>query len=195
MHCRVYLTVTAMESWDRTTTIRKTFAALGRGVLLILVLPLATAAIFGYSVLNTLPMIGTSLVLESTAAPVGIALGLTPLFVCFVLICTESGIFLCLYDIFDTIGHTSPKVAEFLEKSRQYAHASPTVEKYGILGLIPLEILLGVYACAPVSWVLGWREDRSLVLTLIGYLPQLAVTVWIATGVLHLTLSGLVMPP
>ena len=130
-------------------------------------------------------MIGSSLVIESTAAPVGIALGLSPLFVFYVLLCTESGIFLCLYDIFDTIGHSSPRVAQFLEKSRQYAHGSPTVEKYGILGLVPCEILIGVYANAPISWVLGWREDHALLLTMVGYLPQLVITIWISVGLLQ----------
>jgi uncharacterized membrane protein len=183
-----------MESWDRKTILQKTGSALGRGILLILILPLLPALVFNYPLMPTLAMIGSSLIIESTAAPVGIALGLSPLFVFFVLICTEAGIFLCLYDIFDTIGHSSPRVAQFLEKSRQYAHGSPTVEKYGILGLIPCEILVGVYLNAPLAWVLGWREDRALILTLIGYLPQLVITIWICIGLLQLNLPGVVHP-
>jgi uncharacterized membrane protein len=183
-----------MESWDRTTILHKTGSALGRGVLLILVLPLLPALILGYPLMPTLAMIASSLVLESTAAPVGIAFGLSPYFVFYVLTCTETGIFLCLYDIFDTIGHSSPRVARFLEKSRTYAHSSATVEKYGILGLVPCEILIGVYANAPLSWVLGWREDHALVLTIIGYLPQLIITIWICIGLLQLNLPGLVHP-
>jgi uncharacterized membrane protein len=183
-----------MESWDRTTILQKSGAALGRGILLILVLPLVPAFLLGYPLIPTLVMIGTSLLIESTAAPVGIALGLSPLFVFYVLICTETGIFLCLYDIFDTIGHSSPSVAGFLEGSRAYAHASPAIEKYGILGLVPCEIIVGVYANAPLAWVLGWREDHALVLTLIGYLPQLVLTIWITIGLLQLDLPGLVHP-
>jgi uncharacterized membrane protein len=139
-------------------------------------------------------MIASSLIIESTAAPVGIALGLSPLFVFYVLICTEAGIFLCLYDIFDTIGHTAEPVARFLEKSRRYAHGSATIEKYGILGLIPCEILIGVYLNAPLAWVLGWREDHALVLTIVGYLPMLVITIWITIGVLQMDLARLVLP-
>jgi hypothetical protein len=186
--------ITAMESWDRTTILHKSGSALGRGILLILILPLLPALVLGYPLMPTLAMIGSSLIIESTAAPVGIALGLSPLFVFYVLICTESGIFLCLYDIFDTIGHTSAPVARFLEKSRQYAHSSATVEKYGILGLIPCEIIIGVYANAPLTWVLGWREDHALALTLIGYVPLLVITIWITIGVLQMNLPGLVLP-
>jgi uncharacterized membrane protein len=183
-----------MESWDRTTILQKTGSALGRGILLILVLPLIPALILGYPLMPTLATIGSSLIIESTAAPVGLALGLSPLFVFYVLICTETGIFLCLYDIFDTIGHSSEPVARFLEKSRQYAHGSATVERYGIFGLIPCEILIGVWANAPLAWVLGWREDHALVLTLIGYLPQLIITIWISIGLLQLNIPGLVLP-
>jgi uncharacterized membrane protein len=183
-----------MQFWDSTTFLKKTGAALGRGVLLILVFPILPAILLGYSLTATLAMIGASLLIESTAAPVGIALGLSPYFVFYVLVCTESGIFLCLYDIFDTIGHTSPRVAGFLEKSRHVADGSPTVKKYGILGLIPLEIVLGVYANAPVAWVLGWREDHSLLLTLAGYLPQLIITIAICVGLISLNIPGLVNP-
>jgi uncharacterized membrane protein len=194
MHCHVHLCITAMESWDRKTILQKTGSALGRGILLILILPLLPVLVFGYPLMSTLAMIGSSLIIESTAAPVGIALGLSPLFVFYVLVCTEAGIFLCLYDIFDTIGHSSAPVARFLEKSRQYAHGSATVERYGILGLIPCEILIGVYLNAPLAWVLGWREDHALILTLIGYLPQLIITIWIGIGLLQLNIPGLVHP-
>jgi uncharacterized membrane protein len=183
-----------MESWDRRTILQKTGAALGRGVVLILVLPLVPAFILGYPLMPALAMIGSSLIIESTAAPVGIALGLSPLYVFYVLVCTEAGIFLCLYDIFDTLGHTSPAVARFLEKSRTIAHGSPAIEKYGILGLIPCEILIGVYANAPLSRVLGWREDHALALTLAGYVPVLVITIWISVGLLQLDLPGLVLP-
>jgi len=183
-----------MESWDRKTILQKTGAAFGRGILIILVLPLLPALLLGYPIMPTLAMIGTSLIIESTAAPVGIALGLSPYFVFYVLVCTESGIFLCLYDIFDTVGHGSPRVAAFLERSRHYADGSPVMKKYGILGLVPLDILIGVYANAPVAWVLGWREDHSLILTLIGYLPQLVITILISIGLLHFTIPGLVLP-
>ena len=181
-----------MESWDRKTIAKKTGSALGRGILLIIILPLVPALLLGYPLMPTLAMIGTSLILESTAAPVGIALGLSPAFVLYALVCTESGIFLCLYDIFDTIGHGYAPVARFLERSHQYAYSSSAIERYGIFGLVPLEILIGVYANAPVAWALGWREDRALILTIIGYLPQLIITIWFTNSLLQMNFPGLV---
>jgi len=184
-----------MESWDRKTILQKIGAAFGRGILLILVVPLVPALILGYPVMPTLAMIGTSLIFESSAAPVGIAFGLTPVFVFCVLFCTECGIFLCLYDIFNTIGHSSPRVAAFLERSHTYARSSPTIAGYGILALVPCEVLIGVQVTAAVAWVLGWREDYSLALTLVGYLPQLVVTILICIGLLQVNIPALVHLP
>lgn len=186
--------MTMMELWDRQKFLRHVVAALGRGVLVALILPLVTALAFSFPLHATLALIGSGLLIEYGAVPVGIALGLSPIFVTFVLICTEIGIFLALYDIFDTIGHTSEPVRQFLEKSRQYVHQSKTIEKFGILALIPCEILLGVYINAPASWVLGWREDHALLVTMAGYLLALAITVVLTVGLLQVTLPGLVHP-
>jgi len=183
-----------MELWDRQTFLRHVVAAFGRGVLVALIIPLAVAVAFSIPLHATLALIGSGLIIEYGAVPVGIAFGLTPLFVSFVLICTEIGIFLALYDIFDTIGHTSEPVRQFLEKSRQYVHQSKSIEKYGILALIPCEILLGVYINAPASWVLGWREDHALLVTMIGYVIALAIMVVLTVGLLQVTLPGLVHP-
>jgi len=184
-----------MESWDRKTILQKIGAAFGRGILLILVLPLVPALILGYPVMPTVAMIGTSLIFESSAAPVGIAFGLSPVFVFCVLFCTECGIFVCLYDIFNAVGHSSPRVAEFLERSHAYASSSPTIARYGIFALVPCEILIGVQVTAAVAWVLGWREDYSLALTLIGYLPQLIITILICIGILQINIPALVHLP
>jgi uncharacterized membrane protein len=196
---RVYVgqskhTMTMMELWDRQKFLRHIVAALGRGVLVAVIIPLAASLALSIPFHATLALIASGLIIEYGAVPVGIALGLSPLFVSFVLICTETGIFLALYDIFDTIGHTYEPVMRFLEKSRQYVHQSKTIEKYGILALFPSEILLGVYVNAPASWVLGWREDHALLVTMIGYIIALAITVVLTVGLLQIALPGLVQP-
>jgi len=183
-----------MESWDRNTVLRHIGAALGRGVLFAIVLPLVPVLLFAIPLAPTLALIGSGLIVEYGAAPVGLALGLSPVFVFYVLMCTETGIFLGLFDIFDTIGHTYAPAAQFLEKTRQWARQSAGMERYGILALIPCEILIGVYANAPVSWVLGWREDRALLVTLAAYGIALAVTIIATAGLLRMYFPGLVQP-
>lgn len=187
-------TVTMMELFDRQTFLRHIVAALGRGVLVAVILPLIPVLLFSIPLTPTLALIGSGLLIEYGAAPVGIALGLSPLFVFYVLICTETGIFLGLYDIFDTIGHTWEPVMRFLEKSRLYVHQSATIEKYGILALVPCEILLGVYVNAPASWVLGWREEHALLVTMAAYCIALIITIYLSIGLLQFSVPGLVLP-
>ena len=181
-----------MEFWNRYLFLRHIAAALARGVCIAIVLPLIPVLLFGYPLMPTLALIGSGFLLEYGAAPVGIALGLTPLFVFWVLMCTECGIFLGLFDIFDSIGHTWPPVAHFLEKTRLFIRQHSLAERYGIIGLIPLEIIIGVYANAPVSWVLGWHKYRSLAFTMIGYIPSLVLTIFATIGLLGMYFPELV---
>jgi hypothetical protein len=181
-----------MEIWDRATFLRHIMAALGRGIFIAIILPLLPVIIFGIPLMPTLALIASGLVIEYGAAPVGLALGLPPLVVFYVLMCTETGIFLGLFDIFDTIGHSSPRVAAFLDNSREFVHRHALAERYGILGLIPCEVLLGVYINAPASWVLGWRKDYSLLITMVAYVLCLLVTILATAGLLQMYFPGLV---
>jgi len=181
-----------MELWDRTTSLKHVGRALGRGIFCALVLPLIPVFLFSLPLSPTLALIGSGLLIEYGAVPVGIALGLPPLFICYVLVCTEIGIFLGLFDIFDTIGHSYEPVTRFLEKSRRFVHQSATIERYGILALIPSEILLGVYINAPAAWVLGWREDYALLLTMAAYCLALVITLILTIGLFQVYLPGMV---
>ena len=80
-----------IEVWNRYLFLRQIIAALAWGTLIAIVLPLISAVLFGAPLLPTLTVIGSGFLLEYGAAPVGIALGLTPLFVFWVLMCTEIG--------------------------------------------------------------------------------------------------------
>ena len=160
-------------------------AAAARLILIAVILPLIPAIIFQYPLLPTLVLIGGGFVIEYGAAPIGIALGLSPVFIIYVLICTETGIFMGLYEIFDSIGSTWPRVAAFLEDVRRFSHEHPYFERYGILGLIPCEIIVGVYANAPVSWIFNWGKYRALAVTMTGYIPSLVLTVIASFGILN----------
>jgi hypothetical protein len=181
-----------MEFWNRYLFLKHIAAALARGVFIAIVLPLIPVLLCGYSLMPTLALIGSGFLVEYGAAPVGIALGLSPLFVVWVLVCTETGIFLLLFDIFDSVGHTWPPAASLLETTRQFIHRHAFAGRYGILGLVPCEIIIGVYANTPVSWVLGWNKYRALAFTMIGYIPCLILTVLASIGLIGMYFPGMV---
>jgi hypothetical protein len=178
-----------MDPGKISAFLRQIVTALARCILVAVVLPLVPVLFFGVPLAPVLSVISSGFLIEYGAAPIGLALGLSPLVVFFILMCTETGIFLGLYDIFNTVGETSPAVARFLEKTHQYSRSSVNVERYGILALVPCEILLGVYICAPVSWVLGWDEKRALIVTIAGYIPALVITILLTLG-----LFGVILP-
>lgn len=186
--------ITAMMFRDRYLFLRHVAAALAQGIVIAVVLPLLSAILFGYPLMPTLALVGSGLIIEYGAAPVGIALGLSPAFVLGVLTCTETGIFIGLFDTFDAIGHTYPPATAFLARTKALVHPDSLAARYGILGLIPCEVLVGVYANAAVSWVLGWDRERSLLLTMAGYIPCLVITILATVGFLTIWLPGLVLP-
>lgn len=183
-----------MELMDRYTFLRHMLTALAKGILVAVVLPLLAALVMHIPAGPVLALIGSGLIIEYGAAPVGLALGLSPGFVFFVLVCTAIGIFLCLYDICESVGRTWEPVQRFLEKSRRFASDSALVGRYGILGLIPCVILFGLYVNAPVAWLLGWGKYPALILTTAGFALALAVTVLAGTSLLEAAVPGLVSP-
>ena len=159
-------------------------------VLFVLVLPLGTALCLDLSPLLTLALISSTLVIEYGAAPVGIALGLPPAFVLFVIVIVALGVILLLFALFEILGERSERIARFLKNARTRVTASPFLTRYGIYGIVPGVILLGIYVCPPVSWVLGWRRDHAIILMMAGYVAVSLFTILISTGIIHLITGG-----
>ena len=155
-------------------------------VTLAVVMPLVPAVALGISLSRTIALISTAFLIEYGAAPFGIVLGLPPVFVLYVLVCVEAGIFIGLFELFTAVGNTSERVGRFLETTTQIANRSKTIHRYGILGLVPLEILIGVYICAPVSWVLGWPRNVSLAVTMAGYCIATVITILATIGLIRI---------
>jgi len=155
--------------------------AISKGVALALVIPLAAALLLAIPLAPAFALIGTTLVIEYGAAPVGIGLGLPPLFVFFTLTCVALGVIITLFGIFDSAGEHSDRIKKFLERSKKRADGSAMLAKYGIYGLPLVVLTLGFYVCPPVAWICGWDRKLSILLTMAGYCAISAVLI-IATG-------------
>jgi uncharacterized membrane protein len=155
-------------------------------LLLAIILPLAPVFIIGQPLGSTLALMTSTFVIEYGAAPIGIGMGLHPVPVLFTLVCIAAGVTFLLFGIFDTLGKHSVKVAAFLEKTKSRAGGSKFISRYGIYGLIPCVMTLGIYACPPVSWILGWDRTRSIVLILTGYILISVVTILASIGILRI---------
>jgi len=149
---------------------RPVIGAIVKCVGLVVIIPVTAAFLFSQSVPATLAVITSTLIIEYGAAPIGIGLGLNPLFVLMVLTSVALGITLFLFDLFDTIGKHSERVAQFLARSEKKAKQSTILSRYGIYGLVPCVLTLGFYVCPPISWALVWRRDHAIFLIMGGYI-------------------------
>ncbi len=130
----------------------------------------------------TIALITTTLVIEYGAAPIGIGLGLHPVFVLFVLTCVALGITLVLFDLFDTLGRHSERVARFLLRSEEKVKQSKLISKYGMYGLVPCVLTLGFYVCPAVSWALAWRRDYCILLIMGGFIAISGILILVTLG-------------
>ncbi len=171
-----------MESGTIPHYLRDMIMTITRGIVFVLILPLAPAFLFNIPVPSTITLISGTLVIEYGAAALGVGLGLPPLYILYVLSCVALGVTLTLFGIFDLLGKHSERVSRFLEMSSARAERSVFLKKYGSYGLVPCVITLGFYVCPPVSWVLGWPRARSVILIMAGYITISVVTILATLG-------------
>jgi hypothetical protein len=160
--------------------------AIAKFVALAIVLPLAPVFLLNLPLPATLALMSSTFLIEYGAAPVGIALGLPPAFVLWVLAWIAAGVTILLFDIFGVIGEQSARVSAFLAKAGERAKKSKILARYGIYALAPLVWTLGFYVCPPVSWVQGLDRTRSFMIIMTGYLAASIVTILGSLGVLQL---------
>ncbi|MFZ1959481.1 MAG: hypothetical protein ACLQBP_01735 [Methanoregula sp.] len=174
-----------MEPAAVMKTLRLACSALGWCVILAFVLPLGAAYLLGLSPVAAGALIASAFVIEDGSIPIGIGLGLPVQYVVPVATSVEAGIFLGLFGIFDAIGTASGHVAAFLDWTRRMTARSWMFERYGIYGLVPAEILIGVYLCSPASWLFGWQKWRSFAITMAGYCVSAAAITLATLGFIH----------
>jgi hypothetical protein len=171
-----------MESTAIPPYIRPLIGAIVKCVGFVVIIPVSAAYLFSQSIPATLALIPATLIIEYGAAPIGISLGLHPAFVLAILTSIALGIILPMFDIFDTLGQHSDRVALFLARSDEKVKQSAFISKYGIYGLIPCVLTLGLYVCPPVSWALGWRRDHAILLIMGGFIAITVILILVTLG-------------
>jgi hypothetical protein len=159
-----------MASGPLSCCVRDLTMTIAKGIILAVVLPIVPALVFNIPLPSVLALIASTFVIEYGAAAVGVGMGLHPLYVLYAVACIALGVTVTLFDIFDLLGRHSKRVSGFLAKSSERAGRSVFLKKYGIYGLVPCVITLGFYVCPPVSWVMGWPKNRSILLIMGGYI-------------------------
>lgn len=154
--------------------------------LALIVVPLLLSLLPAVRADHLLALIGSTLLIESGAPVAGIALGLPP-WVVLVLVCSIAlGVILLIFSLLDTLDATSPRVGDLLERVQQRYNRSKTLQNYGIYGLVPGIVILGVLICPPIAWLVGWDRRRSILLMMIGFTIAAAGTLAMAAGLIQI---------
>ncbi len=163
--------------------------AAGKFLLIAIILPLIPAIVLGLPWGATLALMTSTFIVEYGAATIGVGLGLPPAFVLWVLVCIALGVILLIFDILDALAGHSARVSAFLARAEERTRRSKLISRYGIYGLFPAIMILGIYVCPPVSWILGWDRKYSVLLIMAGYTLAATVTTLATTGVLKFFFS------
>lgn len=175
--------ITHMEPAPVPSPFRHIGIAIAEFLLLAFALPVGGALILAIPLPAVIALITSTLLIEYGAGPVGIGLGLDPLFVLVTITSIAAGVILLLFGIFDTLGSCSARVRGFLDRSKQRAEQSKLLSGYGMLGLVPCVIIFGFYVCPAVSWVFSWHRRFSILLTLAGYILVSVITILATLGI------------
>ena len=158
----------------------------GLGIVAILPVPLILAISAGVPLYQMLTLVGSALLIEYGAGAVGVALGISPLVIILTLASVCTGLLLLLFGIFIFLGEKSEHVANFLKNTGNLMERHPYIWKWGILSLVPGEIILGIYFMVPAAWILHWDIRKSAVLIFAGNLAGGIVTIYSAMGLLQI---------
>ncbi len=153
-------------------------------IILAFAIPLSISAVLGIPIPKTLSLIVSTFTLEYFAVPVGIGLGLDPVFVLITMTSVALSVVLLMFKIFDIVGEKSKRVSNFLSKSREKGQKSKIIQKYGVYGLVPAVSFLGFYVCPAIAWTLGWRRDYAVIMIIVGFVFISTIMLLASIGIL-----------
>lgn len=160
--------------------------ALAQLLLFVIILPLILTYLAGLSPAAAMAFIGSTLIVEYGAAPVGIGLGFPPAFVLAILVSVALGVTLFLFSIIAFFHDQPGRIRSFLLRAEERGKRSDLFARYGVAGLIPCVMVLGFYVCPPVSALFGWRRDASILMIMTGYIIAATATIFLTLGIVSL---------
>ncbi|MHC1624632.1 MAG: small multi-drug export protein [Methermicoccaceae archaeon] len=153
--------------------------------ILAFVIPIILSALLDVPVSKTLLLVVSTFALEYLAVPVGISLGLNPVFVLVIVTSVALSVVLLIFKILDIVGEKSRRIANFLLKSHEKAKKSRFISKYGVYGLLPAVPFLGFYVCPAIAWIFGWKRGFAVILIIMGFVIISTIMLLSSIGVLE----------
>ncbi len=131
-----------------------------------------------------LGIVSSVFIFQALAVVVGLGFSLPPGVILILVTSVACSIILFIFEIADTFADSSERVQQWIKSMDKIIHKSDKFSRYGELMLIPIIWIpgIGLYGCAVIAWIFGWRNLTALILMLTGWVIACIVVLLMAFG-------------
>jgi uncharacterized membrane protein len=137
-----------------------------------IILPILVGVLAGQPAGSMVGFLFSCFALQAIAAPIGLRVGLTPLETVLFMAFFGIGLILGVFEMVQTLGTSSKKVASFIDKIKQKTSKYPFITKYGSVTCFLIVWIpgIGLYGTPVIAWLLSWKRVPSTIFTFLGFM-------------------------
>ncbi|MDD1653276.1 MAG: hypothetical protein LUQ64_01885 [Methanomicrobiales archaeon] len=164
-------TGTAMEEGGKRAVLKKIGKAIMYFIVFAMAVPIGLGLLLGVSVGAILSLIGSAVLLQAGAPPIGLALGLEPVGIIIIMACFALGMVLAVREACESLALSSDRVKAWIDSMEEKTRKYPQIQKYGPISCILIAWIpgIGLYGTPIISWILKWKRITSTVFTVLGF--------------------------
>ncbi len=154
----------------------------------VIAVPLVIGAIFGVPVGEMLGLVSSVILLQALAVLVGLGFSLPPGVILILVTSVACAVILFIFEIADTFADSSERVRRLIKKMDEISRKSDKFTRFGMLMLVPIIWIpgIGLYGCAVIAWIFGWRNLTAVILMLTGWVIACVVVLLMALGLVSI---------
>lgn len=162
---------TAENQSGKRPVLKKIGKAIMFFVVFAMAIPIALGLIFGVPPGKILSLIGSTILLQAGAPPVGVGLGLTNPTIIVIMACFALGMVAAISEACDSLATSSERVRAWIDNMEQKTREYPQIQRFGPVSCILIAWIpgIGLYGTPVISWVLRWKRIPSTLFTVAGF--------------------------
>ena len=164
-------TDTAVEKGGTRSVLKKLGKAILFFLLFAVAIPLAIGYLHGVPAGAILSLIGSAILLQAAAPPIGLALGLEPPGIILIMACFALGMVLAITEVCESLSLSSRRVKNWIDNMEKKTRKYPQIQKYGPISCTFIAWIpgIGLYGTPVISWILRWKRILSTFFTVLGF--------------------------
>jgi uncharacterized membrane protein len=151
----------------------------------LVIIPLAITEIGGVPLAPMLSFIGSILVFQSFAGPIGLVLGIPPWVILTAMASVGIGAVIGIWAICDVFAKSWHRLDALIRKVHERTHQSAGFQKYGMLMFFLFIWVpgIGLYGCALLAWLFEWRRGQHILVLMAGWMIAAVIVLAASMGV------------